>query len=69
MLNLSIGEKVGLNNGWAGEIFFIEELEPTRPIIRMDNEEIIKLINYPELFIDQIIQEDKDMDTERKISK
>jgi HD-GYP domain-containing protein (c-di-GMP phosphodiesterase class II) len=53
--NFSIGTKVLLSNDQVGEIVFIEQNNPTRPIVRMENGEIITLSNNLSLFIDEIL--------------
>lgn len=56
VMNFSIGSKVRLSNGLIGEILFIEEKSPTRPMIKIINTgEIIHLEKYRELFIEEIL--------------
>ncbi|MGJ9459202.1 HD-GYP domain-containing protein [Oceanobacillus sp. CF4.6] len=53
--HLSLGSKVTLSNQQSGEIVYIHPDKPTRPMIRMDdNEEIIALEQTPELYIEEI---------------
>ncbi|MEN2766775.1 HD-GYP domain-containing protein [Ornithinibacillus xuwenensis] len=51
----SIGTRVSLSNEQVGEIVFIEHKHPTRPIVRLDNGEIITLSNNKNLFINEIL--------------
>ncbi|MGF7015707.1 HD-GYP domain-containing protein [Ornithinibacillus bavariensis] len=53
--NFSIGTKVLLSNNQVGEIVFIEQNNPTRPIVRLENDEIITLSNSLSLFISEIL--------------
>ncbi|WP_047983432.1 HD-GYP domain-containing protein [Ornithinibacillus californiensis] len=53
--NFSIGTKVLLSSNQVGEIVFIDQKQPTRPIVRLDNGEIITLSNHHNLHIDEII--------------
>lgn len=56
MTNFSSGTKVRLSNNEIGEIVFIEQKSPTRPMIRLDNtREIIQLVNHRGLFIEEIL--------------
>ncbi|SDZ65001.1 HD domain-containing protein [Evansella caseinilytica] len=61
MLDLAIGKKVRLSNGAVGEILFIEDKDPTRPLIKLDEtNSLLKLISYPEIFIEELIDEHDD---------
>jgi HD-GYP domain-containing protein (c-di-GMP phosphodiesterase class II) len=51
----SIGTKVLLSNNQEGEIVFIDSKMPTRPILRLENDEIITLSNRQDLHIDEIL--------------
>lgn len=56
MANFSSGTRVRLSNNKIGEIVFIEEKYPTRPMVKLlDTGEIIQLTNKKEIFIDEII--------------
>ncbi|MGY0694171.1 HD-GYP domain-containing protein [Virgibacillus sp. FSP13] len=56
LTNFSTGTKVRLSNHHIGEIVFIEEKDPTRPIVRLDEtNEIITLKSEPSLYIDEIL--------------
>lgn len=52
----SVGSRVRLTNYDVGEIVFIEESQPTRPMIKLDsNGEIIALKNRNDLFIEELL--------------
>lgn len=53
--NFSIGTRIVLSNEQVGEIVFIDQKQPTRPIIRLDNGEIITLSNHHNLHIKEIV--------------
>lgn len=53
--NFSMGTKVLLSNDQTGEIVFIEQHNPTRPIVKLDNGDIITLSNQPDLHISEIL--------------
>ncbi len=56
MTNFSSGTKVRLSNNKIGEIVFIEQKYPTRPMVRLDESgEIIQLVNQRGLFIEEIL--------------
>lgn len=56
MTNFSSGTKVRLSNNKIGEIVFIEQKSPTRPMVRLDDSgEIIQLVNQRGLFIEEIL--------------
>ncbi len=56
MTNFSSGTKVRLSNNKIGEIVFIEQKSPTRPMVRLDESgEIIQLVNQRDLFIEEIL--------------
>ena len=52
----SLGTKVRLTNNEIGEIIFVDKLNPTRPILKMRNEQTLSLMDYPSLFIDDLVQ-------------
>lgn len=53
--NFSIGTKVILSTNQIGEIVFIEQNHPTRPIVRLESGEIITLSNNHQLYIKEIV--------------
>ncbi|WP_188456202.1 HD-GYP domain-containing protein [Virgibacillus oceani] len=56
LANFSIGTKVRLSNNRTGEIVFVEDKYPTRPMVRLDhNDEIVTLKNDPSMYIDEIL--------------
>lgn len=56
MTNFSSGTRVRLSNNQIGEIVFIEQKSPTRPMIKLENSgEIIQLVNQRQLFIEEIL--------------
>ncbi|MDG5789394.1 HD-GYP domain-containing protein [Evansella sp. AB-P1] len=59
ILDLSIGKKVRLNNGEIGEIVFLDDNEPTRPIVKLTNNELLKLTSNRELYIEDMLLRDE----------
>lgn len=56
MTRFSTGTKVMLSNNIQGEIVFVEEKHPTRPIVRIDKtDEILPLKNETGIFIEEIL--------------
>ncbi|WP_428910293.1 HD-GYP domain-containing protein [Niallia sp. Krafla_26] len=56
IINFSKGSQIKLSNGQLGEVLFISDKTPTRPLIKLyETDEIINLENYRELYIDEII--------------
>lgn len=56
LANFSIGTRVRLSTNQLGEIVFVEERYPTRPMVRVDeSNEIVTLKNELSLFISEII--------------
>ncbi|MBU9722290.1 MULTISPECIES: HD-GYP domain-containing protein [Bacillaceae] len=55
VVDLSIGKKVRLNNGAIGEIIFVEEIEPLRPMVKLEDENLLSLKSHPEFYIDSIV--------------
>ncbi|WP_453992609.1 HD-GYP domain-containing protein [Bacillus nitroreducens] len=53
--NISIGSNVKLSNGQIGEILFIDKIQPTRPLIKLSENELFDLRNYRDIFIEEII--------------
>lgn len=52
---LSIGTKVRLSNGETGEIVFIDDKLPTRPMVKINTtDDILALTNNPDLYIDEV---------------
>ena len=55
-MNFTIGSKIRLSNGELGEVFYIAEKSPTRPLIKLlGTEEIMNLEENRHLFIEEII--------------
>ncbi|WP_096202874.1 HD-GYP domain-containing protein [Bacillus sp. FJAT-45350] len=58
LLNFSIGTKVRLTNGEEGEIIFVNQQEPTRPMVKLLNTEVIlPLANEKQIHIEEVIVE------------
>ncbi|MFB4168747.1 HD-GYP domain-containing protein [Virgibacillus sp. JSM 102003] len=56
LANFSIGTRVRLSTNQLGEIVFVEERYPTRPMVRVEeSNEIVTLKNESSLFISEII--------------
>ncbi len=56
LTNLSNGTKVRLSDQTTGEIVFIDQKFPTRPIIRLDhNNNMISLIDHKSIYIDEVL--------------
>lgn len=55
VIDVSIGKTVKLNNGDQGEVIFIEQNEPTRPMIRLNNGEFLKLTQKKDIFIEDVL--------------
>ncbi|MFD1019399.1 HD-GYP domain-containing protein [Thalassobacillus hwangdonensis] len=56
MTNFSTGTKVKLSNNDLGEVVFIESSQPTRPMVRLQqNEEIIHLKNHLDVYIEEVV--------------
>jgi HD-GYP domain-containing protein (c-di-GMP phosphodiesterase class II) len=56
IINFSSGSKIKLSNGQLGEVLFITEKSPTRPLIKLtETKEIINLEANLDLFIEEII--------------
>ncbi|MEH7381987.1 HD-GYP domain-containing protein [Bacillus sp. JJ1533] len=53
--NISIGTKIKLSNGQSGEIVFIDKSHPTRPLLKVSENEFLDLKNYRQIFIEEII--------------
>ncbi|KGX93666.1 phosphohydrolase [Pontibacillus halophilus JSM 076056 = DSM 19796] len=54
--NFSAGTKVRLSNNQHGEIIFIEDQLPTRPMIRLSHsDQIIHLKDYPQTYIEEVL--------------
>lgn len=53
----SIGMKVRLSNGNTGEIVFVEDKYPTRPMVQVDQlDDILTLKNNTAIYIDEIME-------------
>ncbi|WP_274856407.1 HD-GYP domain-containing protein [Bacillus methanolicus] len=58
IMNFSNGSKVKLSDGQEGEILFMDEKAPTRPLIKLLNSnEIIDLGKHRHLFINEVLTE------------
>lgn len=55
MTNFSTGTRVKLSNNQIGEIVFIEQKYPTRPMVKLDNGDILQLSTQRQLFIDEVL--------------
>ncbi|PLR94020.1 phosphohydrolase [Bacillus sp. T33-2] len=56
IMNFSIGSKVRLSNGQEAEVLFVEEKSPTRPLIKLlENEQIVHLSKNRQLFIEEVM--------------
>ncbi|QDP38775.1 HD-GYP domain-containing protein [Radiobacillus deserti] len=55
LTSFSIGTRVRLSNEQEGEIVFIEDKAPTRPMVKLDNGKIITLRTDMNLYIQDII--------------
>ena len=54
--NFSKGSQIKLSNGQLGEVLFITEKSPTRPLIKLnDTGEILNLEKFRELYVEEII--------------
>ncbi|HYK74705.1 MAG TPA: HD-GYP domain-containing protein [Pseudoneobacillus sp.] len=57
LMNFSIGSKVKLSDGQTAEIIFIDQQNPTRPLVKlMETNDIIHLEKNRHLYIDEIKQ-------------
>ncbi|GIN86750.1 HD family phosphohydrolase [Heyndrickxia sporothermodurans] len=54
IVNLSIGTKVMLSSGESGEVIFIKQSSPTRPLIKLNGEEIIDLEKARDIHIKEV---------------
>jgi HD-GYP domain-containing protein (c-di-GMP phosphodiesterase class II) len=58
LTSFSIGTKVKLSDRRIGEIVFIDDKNPTRPIVRLEhNNSIVPLMDHLNLYIDEIVSE------------
>ncbi|MUK88124.1 HD domain-containing protein [Ornithinibacillus sp. L9] len=56
--NFSIGTTVKLSNSMIGQIVFMDDKSPTRPIVKLiEQDSIISLKDEKDLFIDEIVNE------------
>ncbi|MGV3488552.1 MAG: HD-GYP domain-containing protein [Tuberibacillus sp.] len=53
--HLSVGTRVKLSNHEIGEIVFTDRMQPTRPIVRLENGATIALSHNRELFIEDVL--------------
>ncbi|RPF51143.1 HD-GYP domain-containing protein [Aquisalibacillus elongatus] len=52
----SAGTKVRLTNNETGEIVFVDQKYPTRPMVKKDgDQDIINLVNHRELYIEEVL--------------
>lgn len=55
LVNFSIGTTVQLSNGKRGNIIFIDDDDPTRPMVKLkETEEIISLQEHPTIHIEKV---------------
>ncbi len=52
---ISIGTKVKLSNGQTGEIVFIDKSQPTRPLLKIDENEFLDLKVVREVNVEEVI--------------
>ncbi|UCZ53261.1 HD-GYP domain-containing protein [Bacillus shivajii] len=57
MTDISIGNKVKLNNGEVGKVIFLEDQSFTRPVLQLNEQETLSLTKHPELFIEETIRD------------
>lgn len=56
IVNFSKGSQVKLSNGQLGEVLFISDKSPTRPLIKLNHTgEILNLEEYMQLYVEEII--------------
>lgn len=55
-VKFSTQRNVRLSNNEVGKIVFIDQNNPTRPIIQLENKQLINLVEYQELYIDEVLQ-------------
>jgi HD-GYP domain-containing protein (c-di-GMP phosphodiesterase class II) len=56
LTNFSTGSKVKLSDGQIAEILFMDELNPTRPLVKLlENDDIIHLEKNRHLFIEEVL--------------
>ncbi|WP_157888133.1 HD-GYP domain-containing protein [Bacillus marinisedimentorum] len=56
IITFSPGTEVKLSNSEKGNIMYIDQVNPTRPIIKLSGSgELMKLADHPELYIDEVI--------------
>ncbi|MCC2250131.1 MAG: HD-GYP domain-containing protein [Bacillota bacterium] len=61
--NFPVGTKVKLSNAMIGEIVFTDANKPTRPMIRLqDNDDIMALQNHPTVYIEEILESSSSID-------
>lgn len=52
---LQVHSTVQLTNGKVGQIVFLDPEKPTRPIVKLANEDFFILEQYPEIYIEKIL--------------
>lgn len=53
--NLAMGDIVKLSNGLIGEIIFVDPVYKSRPIVKIDESNMISLTNNLNLYIDEVL--------------
>ncbi|ADU28301.1 HD-GYP domain-containing protein [Evansella cellulosilytica] len=57
ILDLSIGTKVRLSSNDIGEIVFLDEKEPTRPTIKLENGNLFELTSHHDVYVEEQLLE------------
>lgn len=52
--NLTIGSKVKISNSETGEVIFTKQSSPTRPLVKLNNGEVIDLEKTRDLYIEEV---------------
>ena len=56
LISFSVGTKVVLSNGDVGEIVFMDDRNPTRPMVRLDEDQsIIVLKDHKDIYIEKVL--------------
>lgn len=55
LTDLSIGDRILLNNDMAGEVVFLNQERPTKPVVTLDNGKQINLIQERDIHIESLI--------------
>ncbi|MGM8215767.1 HD-GYP domain-containing protein [Bacillaceae bacterium W0354] len=56
LVNFSNGVNVKLSNNEVGTIVFIDQNHPTRPIVQLENKQIVNLVEHQNLYIDEVMK-------------